>query len=173
VAIVLLTERRHDDPGLEELMAMAGQDEVDILLVEDDPDDAQFALRALSRSATQPRVLHLDDGARALAYLFGEGEFAARALQAHPRVVLLDLKLTKVNGIDVLRRLKEDRRTRDIAVVVYSSSREPRDLEACYLNRANSYVVKPVNFEAFTRTMGDIARYWIEINEAPCARTER
>ncbi len=160
----------HTQRTFEELMAMVREEEVDVLLVEDNANDAEFALRALRKASVSPRVMHVEDGARALDYLFGEGEFSARSPQARPSVVLLDLKLPKVDGIEVLRRLKEDARTRDIPVVVLTSSKEPRDIEACYLNRANSYVVKPVNFEAFTRAMGDLARYWIEINQAPVAR---
>lgn len=146
---------------------MAREEAVDVLLVEDNANDAEFALRALRKSQISPRVLHVDDGARALDYLFCQGEFADRVPHARPSVVLLDLKLPKIDGIEVLRRIKEDPRTRDIPVVVLTSSKEPRDIEACYLNRANSYVVKPVNFEAFTLAMGDLARYWMGINQAP------
>lgn len=157
----------HNRRTFEEQRAMAREEEVDVLLVEDNANDAEFALRALRKATVTPRVLHVDDGARALDYLFCQGEFAQRSAHARPSVVLLDLKLPKIDGLEVLRRIKEDPRTRDIPVVVLTSSKEPRDIEACYQNRANSYVVKPVNFEAFTRAMGDLARYWMEINQAP------
>jgi CheY-like chemotaxis protein len=157
----------HNRQSFEELLAMVREEEVDVLLVEDNANDAEFALRALRKAAVSPRVLHVDDGARALDYLFGTGEFAGRVPHARPSVVLLDLKLPKVDGIEVLRRIKEDPRTRDIPVVVLTSSKEPRDIEACYMNRANSYVVKPVNFEVFTHAMAELAHYWIEINQAP------
>lgn len=146
-------------------MTRAG--EVDILLVEDDANDAEFALRAMRRAAVPPRVLHLDDGDRALDYLFSEGEFAGRPQRPRPCVVLLDVKLPRIDGIEVLGRLKADPRTRDIPVVMLTSSREPRDVAACYGRRVNSYVVKPVNFETFTLLLAELARYWTEVNEAP------
>lgn len=150
-----------------DIVTMLREEDVDVLLVEDNANDAEFALRALNRSPVSPRVVHLVDGARALDYLFGEGEYADPSSRGRPRVVLLDLKLPKVDGIEVLRRLKEDERTRDIPVVVLTSSREPRDIAACYGHRANSYVVKPVNFEAFTQSMGTVANYWVRVNENP------
>lgn len=108
-------------PGLAE--------EIDILLVEDNPNDAEFALRALRKAGSAPRILHLDDGAKALDYMFGTGSWAGRNVQSQPRVVLLDLKLPKFDGLEVLRRLKGDPRTSAVPVVILTSSREARDLD--------------------------------------------
>ena len=141
--------------------------EVDVLLVEDNANDAEFALRALRRAAPEARVAHVDDGARALDFLFCAGEFAGRVQCAAPRIVLLDLKLPKVDGIEVLRRVKASDRTRPVPVAVLTSSKEPRDVAECYGAGANSYVVKPVNFEAFTKALGEVVRYWLEVNRTP------
>ena len=140
---------------------------VDVLLVEDNANDAEFALRALRKSAPDARVAHVDDGARALDFLFRNGEFAARAGCAAPRIVLLDLKLPKLTGIEVLRRVKANEETRAIPIAVVTSSKEPRDVEEVYRCGANSYVVKPVNFEAFTKSLGEVVRYWLEVNRTP------
>lgn len=145
-------------------------DEVDVLLVEDNPNDAEFALRALRKGAPEARIAHVDDGARALDFLFASGEFAAREGLPPPRVVLLDLKLPKVDGLDVLRRLKEHEPTRSIPVVLLTSSKEPRDVAESYRAGGNSYVVKPVNFEEFTRALAEMLRYWITINRTPWHR---
>jgi len=140
---------------------------IDVLLVEDNPNDAEFAMRALRRGPTAPRVAHVEDGAKALDYLFCTGEWAARDPDMVPKVVLLDLKLPKVDGLEVLRRLKSDPRTRDIPVVVLTSSKEPRDIKQSYASGVNSYVVKPVNFEAFNRCLGELASYWMGVNQSP------
>ena len=138
----------------------------DVLLVEDNPNDAEFALRALRKSAAAPRVTHVEDGAKALDYLFCTGAWKGRDPGTPPKVVLLDLKLPKVDGLEVLRRLKSDARTRAIPVVVLTSSKEPRDIRESYDCGVNSYVVKPVNFDAFTATLGDLMRYWMQVNQA-------
>lgn len=145
-------------------------EEVDVLLVEDNPNDAEFALRALRKAAPDARIAHVDDGARALEFLFTTGEFAARAQLPPPRVVLLDLKLPKVDGLDVLRRLKEQEATRSVPVVLLTSSKEPRDVAESYRAGGNSYVVKPVNFEEFTRSLGEMLRYWLTVNRTPWHR---
>ena len=133
---------------------------IDILLVEDNPDDAELTLRALRRAISTDRVVHLDDGAKAIDYLLGRPDDTAPA----PKFVLLDLKLPKVDGLEVLRRIKSDRRTSAIPVVVLSSSKEDRDLAESYRLGVNSYIVKPVGFDQYISLIGDVGRYWTELN---------
>jgi two-component system response regulator len=140
--------------------------QVDILLVEDNPSDAEFTLRAIRKAGEATRVVHVEDGAEALDFLFAEGAFAARLGLPAPRIVLLDLKLPKVDGIDVLRRVRANAATRGIPVVMLSSSREERDLRECYDSGVNSYVVKPVNFEIYLQVIGKLCRYWLDFNQA-------
>lgn len=140
---------------------------VDILLVEDDPHDAELALRALKKANVSNPMHHVKDGAEALDYLFGEGKYAARSLANRPRVVLLDLKLPKVSGLEVLERVKQDPRTRQTPVVVLTSSNETPDIDAAYRLGANSYIVKPVEFEKFTEALGCIGWYWLLLNQPP------
>lgn len=144
----------------------ANEGQVDILLVEDNPDDADLALRAVRGSGRAPRMAHVDDGVRALEFVFGTGEFAGRGAVALPRVVLLDLKLPRMDGLEVLRRLRDDERTRPIPVVMLTSSKEERDVLESYRCGVNSYVVKPVNFDAYSRTLTEVVHYWLDINHA-------
>lgn len=142
---------------------------VDVLLVEDTPADAELTLRAL-RTHHRGATVHLvRDGAEALAFLFATGAYAERAGEAPPRLVLLDLKLPKVDGIEVLRRLKADPRTRTVPVVILSSSREARDVVASYDLGVNSFVVKPVEFDGFLDAVSHVGRYWLDLNQAPAA----
>jgi len=141
-------------------------DEVRILLVEDNPDDAALALRALARSGLAGRVHHACDGEEALAFLFGQGAFEARPGWTTVRVVLLDLKLPKVDGLDVLARMRAHARTRRIPVVVLTSSMLPADVDACYDAGANSFVVKPVEFSAHAGVLKELASYWLRVNVA-------
>ncbi|HKY01503.1 MAG TPA: response regulator [Burkholderiales bacterium] len=136
-------------------------DEVDILLVEDNPDDAELTLRALRKSNATDKLLHLDDGAKAIDYLFNP------ACAKLPRFILLDLKLPKIDGLEVLRRVKGDQRTRGVPVVVLTSSKEERDVMASYGLGVNSYVVKPVSFDHYMRIVADVGRYWNELNQLP------
>ena len=135
----------------------------EILLVEDNPSDAELTLRALRRSNLANNIVHVHDGAEALDFVFG----ADRAAAPKPRLVLLDLKLPKVDGIEVLRRLKEHEDTRRIPVVVLTSSAEERDVARSYDLGVNSYIVKPVEFEAFARAVADLGLYWFLLNRAP------
>lgn len=133
---------------------------VEILLVEDNPSDAELTLRALKQRNLANEVLLCRDGAEAL-------EFFAKGSGPVPKVVLLDLKLPKVDGLEVLRHVKSDERTRTIPVVVLTSSREEPDIERAYELGANSYIVKPVDFEAFARAVADVGLYWLLLNHPP------
>jgi CheY-like chemotaxis protein len=143
---------------------------VAILLVEDSPADAELTITALRRRNVANEVKLVRDGEEALDFLFGTGPYAGRRVDRPPRVVLLDLKLPKVDGIEVLRRLKVDARTRTIPVVVLTSSREERDVVESYELGVNSYVVKPVAFEDFVRAVSDLGLYWMLLNQPPPPR---
>jgi two-component system response regulator len=145
---------------------------VEILLVEDNPNDAELALYALKKHHEANRVHLAKDGAAALDYLFGEGEYQNRNVEDTPRVILLDLKLPKVDGLAVLRRVKEDPRTRQIPVVVLTSSSEERDVLASYNLGVNSYIVKPIDFEQFSESVRQLGLYWILLNEAPLPKPD-
>ncbi|MDH7489965.1 MAG: response regulator [Anaerolineae bacterium] len=143
------------------------QEPVEILLVEDNPDDVELTLRALRRYNITNRVQVARDGAEALDFLFCQGDYAARDCLDRPRVILLDLKLPKVDGLEVLRRIKSDPRTQTIPVVVLTSSREERDMAESYRLGVNSFIVKPVDFAQFTEAVRNIGLYWMLLNEAP------
>ena len=146
---------------------MSNFNEVEILLVEDNPEDAELTMRTLRKRNLANRLHHVEDGAAALDFLFGRGQFSGRDVNTRPKVVLLDLKLPKVNGLEVLRTMKEDPRTRNVPVVVITSSKEDRDLDEAYRLGANSYVVKPVDFNQFSEAVGQLGLYWVLINEVP------
>lgn len=139
--------------------------EVEILLVEDNPNDAELTLRALKKNNLANRVMHAKDGAEALEFLFAEGVYAGRSVEKTPKVIMLDLKLPKVNGIEVLERIKGDERTKNVPVVVLTSSREDSDLVKCYELGVNSYIVKPVEFENFVKAISDLGFYWLMLNQ--------
>lgn len=141
--------------------------EVEVLLVEDNPSDAELTMRALKKKNLANKLFHVKDGAEAIDFVFAEGGYGNRRVENGPKVVLLDLKLPKVNGIEVLRKIKADERTRKIPVVVMSSSREDSDLAACYELGVNGYVVKPVEFEDFARAVSELGFYWLLLNETP------
>jgi two-component system response regulator len=140
---------------------MSALDALSILLVEDNPRDAELTLRAFRKQNLANGVTVAHDGVEALDIVFG------RSGAERPRVVLLDLKLPKVDGLEVLRRLKEDERTRAIPVVVVTSSNQDPDIKTAYALGANSYVVKPVDFEAFMKTMSELGFYWLMVNQVP------
>lgn len=137
----------------------------EILLVEDDPDELELALEALQETGLQHALAVARDGADALDFLLARGRYLDRADAPAPRLVLLDLQLPRVGGIEVLRTLKSDARTRHIPVVVLTSSRVETDLETCYALGANSYVVKPVDLDQFVQALAEVGSYWMELNE--------
>jgi CheY-like chemotaxis protein len=140
---------------------------VEILLAEDNPEDAEMTMRALRRNNLANQLRWVKDGAEALDYLFGTGEYAGRDASRPPKLVLLDIKMPKVDGIEVLRRLKENPATRAIPVVVMTSSNEERDVVESYRLGVNSYIVKPVQFDAFFETVAKIGLYWMVTNRVP------
>ncbi|HEY4689444.1 MAG TPA: response regulator [Anaerolineae bacterium] len=140
---------------------------VDILLVEDNPQDAELTVRVLKKRNLAHRLFVAEDGAEALDFIFSRGQYARPKIVPSPKVVLLDLKLPKVNGLEVLRALKSNERTRTIPVVILTSSREAPDIRAAYELGANSYVVKPVNFDAFQEAVSHLGLYWLLVNQAP------
>ncbi len=138
---------------------------IEILFVEDNPHDLELALRALERSHLSNKIHVVRDGAEALEFIFCEGAYAGRQISNVPKVVLLDLKLPKVDGLEVLKRMKDDERTRFIPVVVLTSSKEQSDIVASYKLGANSYIVKPVDFESFSGAVRDLGFYWLLLNQ--------
>lgn len=142
---------------------------VEILLVEDNPTDAELAIRTLKKNNLANNLVWVKDGAEALDFLFARGEYAARNSCAPPRVVLLDLRLPKVDGLEVLRAVKNDPRTKEIPIVVLTSSKEDRDITESYQLGVNSYISKPVEFEAFAKTVTELGMYWLLVNHAPVA----
>ena len=137
---------------------------VEVLLVEDNPRDAELTIRALKKHNLANRLVHVKDGAEVLEFLFGRGPYEGRSTDTSPRVVLLDLKLPKVNGLEVLRQMKADQHLRSIPVVIITSSAEDPDMEAAYHLGANSYVVKPVQFDQFMEAMSKLGVYWLMLN---------
>ena len=140
---------------------------VEILLVEDDSDDMELTLHALRKDNLANRIEIVRDGAEALEFIFCTGAYAHRSIENSPRVILLDLKLPKVDGLEVLRRVKSDPRTRVIPVVVLTSSREERDIVESYQLGVNSYITKPVDFEQFRETVRQLGLYWLLVNQPP------
>jgi two-component system, response regulator len=140
-----------------------------ILLVEDNPDDELLAIRALEKNNIMNEVVVARDGAEALDYLFGAGAYTGRDMSVMPQIILLDLKLPKIDGLEVLRRLRNNERTKLLPVVVLTSSKEDRDLTECYSLGANSYIRKPVNFAQFTEAIRQLGLYWLVLNESPPA----
>ena len=146
---------------------MDNVNEVEILLVEDNPNDAELALRALKKHNLANHVFLVNDGEEALDFVFARGKHAQRTIGFGPRVILLDLKLPKVDGLEVLRAIKGDPRTRVIPVIVLTSSKEEKDIVESYRLGVNSYIVKPVDFDKFVEAVKDIGYYWLLLNQFP------
>jgi two-component system response regulator len=142
-------------------------DEAKILLVEDNPYDAELTLRALKKSGLANKLLTFPDGVEALDFLFGQGMYAGRNLAARPKVIFLDLKLPRANGLEVLARIKADERTRMIPVVILTSSQEESDIVRSYDLGVNSYTVKPVDFDKFFQVVEELGLYWLLLNKVP------
>ncbi|MES2133504.1 MAG: response regulator [Bacteroidota bacterium] len=143
------------------------ENEIEILLVEDNPNDAEMTIRALRKNHLANRIIHLKNGAEALDFIYGKGEYEGRDVRAMPKVVLLDLKMPKVDGIEVLRTMKSNELTKTIPVVVLTSSKEDPDVKTCYELGVNSYIVKPVGFENFLKAISELGFYWLILNQSP------
>lgn len=137
----------------------------EILLVEDNEDDARLAIRALKNQNFANKLLHLNDGVEALDFLFATGTFEGRNVLHTPKVVLLDLKMPRINGLEVLERIKSDARTKIIPVVILTSSSEDPDIRRAYELGANSYIVKPVEFDNFVKAISELGLYWMLLNK--------
>ena len=142
-------------------------EDIEILLVEDNPNDVELTLRAFKKQNIAERVFVVKDGAEAIDFLFAHGNYQARKVENRPKVVLLDLKLPKVDGIEVLRRIKADPRTKEIPVVMLTSSQEERDVVESYKLGVNSYIVKPVDFTNFVHAVSELGVYWGGLNKLP------
>ncbi|MCX9011436.1 MAG: response regulator [Candidatus Methanoperedens sp.] len=141
--------------------------DVEILLVEDNPNDAELTLRALKKNNLANKIHLVKDGAEALDYIFAAGAYAGRNVGNKPKVIFLDLKLPKVDGLEVLQKIKTDDRTRTIPIVVLTSSHEERDLVESYKFGVNSYIVKPVDFDKFIQAVAQLGMYWMLLNKQP------
>lgn len=141
--------------------------EVEILLVEDNLNDSEMTIRALKKNNLANKLVHVQDGAQALDFIFAQGIYAGRSMENGPKVILLDLKMPKVNGLEVLAKIKADERTKKIPVVILTSSKEDPDIKECYRLGANSYVVKPVEFDDFMKAITDLGLYWMILNQPP------
>lgn len=141
--------------------------DIEILLVEDNASDAEMTILALKKNNLANKLLHVKDGAAALDFIFAEGEYADRTVGTNLKVILLDLKMPKVSGLEVLERIRSDERTKFIPVVALTSSKEDPDIKKCYHLGVNSYVVKPVEFEEFQRAISNLGLYWMIVNQRP------
>ena len=143
------------------------EQQIDILLVEDNPEEAELAIRSLKKNNIANRLVHIDDGAEALDYIFSRGKYSERPPHSNPRLILLDLNLPKVGGLDILKQVKSDERTKMIPIVVLTSSQEQRDVIESYKLGVNSYIVKPVNFTSFAQAIAELKMYWLVLNQPP------
>jgi two-component system, response regulator len=140
---------------------------IEILLVEDSPSDAKLTIRALQKNNLCNSIVHLPDGSEALDFIFARGKYSERKIEHKPKMILLDLNMPKVGGLEVLREIKSDPRTRSIPVIVMTSSKEDSDIVTSYDLGVNSYVVKPVGFDNFSKAVAELGMYWILVNQEP------
>jgi len=141
---------------------------IDVLLVEDNIDDAELAIRELKKHKVGNNLLHLKDGEEALDFIFATGKFTGvKNIQYLPKVILLDIQMPKVNGMEVLEKIKADERTKAIPVVILTSSNQSPDIKKCYNLGVNSYIVKPVDFENYSKTIRELGLYWLLSNRPP------
>ena len=140
---------------------------VDVLLIEDNAHDAEMTIRALKKNRIANGIVHMNNGVLALEYLFGSGVYSGRNVNNKPKLILLDLKMPKVDGIEVLEKIKANENTRKIPVVVLTSSNENPDIDTCYTLGANSYIVKPVDFNNFMDAIAHSGIYWMHFNQPP------
>jgi two-component system response regulator len=143
------------------------QQQIEILLVEDNPYEAELTIRNLKKHHLANKLLHLDDGAEALDFIFSEGKYKTNGVVQTPKLILLDLKLPKVDGLEILRRIKADPATKMIPVVVLTSSNQEKDIIESYKLGVNSYIVKPVDFDAFSKAVAELGMYWVLLNKDP------
>ena len=141
--------------------------QIEVILVEDNEDDAALVIRALKKNNLANNLVHLKDGVEALDFIFATGQYEGRQIKNSPKVILLDLKMPRVNGIEVLQKVKSDPRTEAIPIVVLTSSGEDPDIKKCYELGANSYIIKPVEFDNFSKAVSDLGLYWILLNKPP------
>jgi len=139
---------------------------VEILLVEDNYDDAEFALSSLKANQPESKFFHVKDGADAIDFIFGQGKFSERKKDNILKLIILDLKIPKINGLDVLRLVKTNALTKGIPIVVLTSSKEEQDIEEAYKLGANSYIVKPIEFDVLNKTIKKLGEYWLQINQS-------
>ena len=145
---------------------------VEIVLIEDNPFEAELAIRALEKNNLANRLIHIDDGEEALAFIFSDGKYAERKTMPPPKLILLDLKLPKVDGLQILKEIKSHPDTKSIPVVILTSSQEEKDIVESYKLGANSYLVKPVNFESFAKSIADLGFYWLLLNQSPVSKVK-
>jgi two-component system, response regulator len=143
------------------------EQEIEILLIEDNPHEAELTIRSLRKHNLANKLMHIDDGAEALDFLFSRTQSNAAINPFNPKLILLDLKLPKVDGLEILRKIKGDDRTKMIPVVILTSSREERDIIESYKVGVNGYIVKPVNFESFAKAVSELGLFWLNLNQPP------
>lgn len=148
-------------------MTNTNYDEIEILLVEDNMSDAELTIRALAKAGIANHLFHVKDGSEALDFIFFKGEYAGRRTKSNPKLVLLDIKMPKIDGIDVLRKIKQDEKTKMIPVVIMTSSRQEQDIVSSYKLGVNAYVVKPVDFEGFSKAVRHLGLFWLLVNQPP------
>ena len=146
---------------------MTNIDDIEILLVEDNENDAELTIRALKKVNLGNHLIHVKDGVEALAFLFANGTYADRQSKKNPKVILLDIKMPRLDGIEVLRQIRLNRLTKLVPVVIMTSSKEEYDIIRSYELGVNSFIVKPVDFQSFSKAVSDLGMYWVIMNEGP------